>query len=65
MRPGDVLTFVAERRRGRNGVALPEVRIGTAQVLRVTPGGVSAVVIGQEQPAIRPGTIARVTATMR
>lgn len=65
MRPGDILTFVAERRSGRNGVALPEVRIGTAQVLRVTPGGVSAVVISQEQPAIRPGTIARVTATLR
>ena len=64
MRAGDVLTFVAGRRTGRNGVALPEVTIGTAQVLRVMPGAVSAVVVGQEQPAIRPGTVARVTASM-
>ena len=64
VRAGDLMTLVAERRTGRNGVALPEVRIGTAQVLRVTPTAVSAVIVGQEQPAIRPGTLARVTARL-
>ena len=64
VRPGDVLTLVGERRTGRTGVTLPEVRIGTAQVLRVTPAGVSAVIMSQDQPAIRPGTLARVTARL-
>ena len=46
--------------------ALPEVHIGTAQVVRVTPYGSTARVTSQEQPAIRVGesvrVIARITA---
>ncbi|MEP6621786.1 MAG: LysM peptidoglycan-binding domain-containing protein [bacterium] len=44
--------------------ALPEVSIGTAQVIRVTPYGTTARVITQQQPAIRVGESVRVTARM-
>jgi len=42
----------------------PEILIGKAQVVRSTPYGVTAVVLGQEQPAIKEGMWARVTAKM-
>ena len=44
--------------------ALPEVSIGTAQVIRVTPFGTTARVITQRQPAIRVGESVRVIARM-
>ena len=44
--------------------ALPEVSIGTAQVIRVTPFGTTARVITQQQPAIRIGESVRVIARM-
>lgn len=42
----------------------PEIPIGKAQVVRATSYGVTAVVLGQEQPAIKEGMAARVTARM-
>jgi len=42
----------------------PEILIGKAQVVRSTPYGVTAVILGQEQPAIKEGMSARVTAKM-
>lgn len=43
-------------------VTLPESSIATAQVVRVTPYGASAIIIKQEQPAVEPGVAARITA---
>jgi hypothetical protein len=45
-------------------LALPEVSIARAQVLRVTPFGATAIIIAQEQPHIQEGTSARVAAKM-
>jgi len=42
----------------------PEIPIGKAQVVRATPYGVTAVILGQEQPVIREGMTARITAKM-
>ena len=44
--------------------ALPEVSIGTAQVVRVTPWGSTARVTSQTQPAIKVGESVRITARM-
>lgn len=44
--------------------AIPEVSIGTAQVIRVTPFGTTARVVTQQQPAIRVGESVRVIARM-
>jgi hypothetical protein len=50
--------------RGDDGPILPEVAIATAQVVRVTPYGATAMVTSQQQPAIRKGEHVRVTARM-
>ena len=42
----------------------PEIMISKMQVVRSTPYGVTAVIVGQEQPAIREGMSARITARM-
>jgi hypothetical protein len=42
----------------------PEIAISRVQVVRSTPYGVTAVVLGQEQPAIKEGMNARVIARM-
>jgi LysM repeat protein len=42
----------------------PEIPIAKAQVVRSTPYGVTAVILGQEQPAIKEGMSARVVARM-
>jgi LysM repeat protein len=42
----------------------PEIPISRVQVVRSTPYGVTAVVLGQEQPAIKEGMNARVIARM-
>jgi LysM repeat protein len=42
----------------------PEILIGKVQVVRATPYGVTAVIKGQEQPAIKEGMAARVSARM-
>jgi hypothetical protein len=42
----------------------PEIMIAKAQVVRATPYGVTAVVIGQEQPSIKEGMHVRWTARM-
>jgi hypothetical protein len=45
-------------------LALPEISIAHAQVLRVTQYGATAIITGQEQPKIQEGTAARVAAKM-
>jgi hypothetical protein len=42
----------------------PEIPIGKAQVVRSTPHGVTAVILGQGQPVIEEGMTARITARM-
>jgi LysM repeat protein len=43
----------------------PPVPAAVAQVVRVTPYAVTAIVVNHDQPTIRPGMPARLTATMR
>ena len=64
VRMGDefVIYLPAPRDRDRSQVADPEIMISKAQVVRSTPYGVTAIVIGQEQPAIKEGMTARVIA---
>jgi hypothetical protein len=64
LRPGDRVTLFQPRQEVQRGVRLPEVPIATAEVVRVTPGAATVIVIDQQQPAIRTGTRARVTAKM-
>jgi LysM repeat protein len=64
--PGDQVDLYLPRQRPieEGELARPEVWIGRAQILRVTPFGASAVVIEQEQPSISEGTSVRVAAKM-
>jgi hypothetical protein len=63
---GDQIDLYYPRQKPVEGrdLALPEVWIGRAQILRVTPQGATAIVIAQEQPAIKEGTSVRVAAKM-
>jgi LysM repeat protein len=63
VRVGDEFTIFEPRRRGAEGEpTLPETPIGVAQVVRATPYASTAIVIKHQQPAIRPGAHARVSA---
>jgi LysM repeat protein len=66
MRVGDEVQVYRTRTepKGDDGPVLPEVAIATAQVVRVTPFGTTALVTSQQQPAIRKGEQVRVTARM-
>jgi LysM domain-containing protein len=62
-RVGDEFVIFEPRRRGAEGEpTLPETPIGLAQVVRATPYGSTAIIIKHQQPAIRPGAHARVSA---
>ncbi len=63
---GDQIEFYQPRERAAEGesFAIPEVPLGRAQVLRVTPYGVSAIVTSVAQPKLEEGTAARVAAKM-
>lgn len=66
VKPGDDFLIFRPEEPGRTagGVAVPEVPIGRARAVRVTPFGTTAIVTAQEQPAIAVGTRARVSAKM-
>jgi len=65
VRVGDEYRLVAPREQGADrGPDTPERDLGRAQIVRATPYGVTAVIIGQEQPAIREGMRARLVAKM-
>jgi hypothetical protein len=65
VRMGDEFEIFLPRTRGdERQLGDPEISIGVAQVVRSTPYGVTAIVLGQEQPAIREGMHARVSARM-
>jgi hypothetical protein len=63
---GDQIEFYLPRQRPTETqtLAIPEISIGRAQVLRVTPFGATAIITAQEQPKIEEGTAARVSAKM-
>ncbi|MDQ3996566.1 MAG: LysM peptidoglycan-binding domain-containing protein [Gemmatimonadota bacterium] len=63
IRVGDEFAIFEPRRRGAEGEpTLPETPIGVAQVVRATRYGSTAIVTKHQQPAIRPGAHARVSA---
>jgi hypothetical protein len=63
VRVGDEFAIFEPRRSGAEGEpTLPETPIGVAQAVRVTPYGTTAIIIKHQQPAIRPGAHARVSA---
>jgi hypothetical protein len=63
VRVGDEFAIFEPRRSGAEGdPTLPETPIGVAQAVRVTPYATTAVVIRHQQPAIRPGAHARISA---
>ena len=65
VRMGDeFLIYLPAPKREEGQPADPEIQISKAQVVRSTSHGVTAVVIGQEQPAIKEGMSARVIARM-
>jgi len=66
IRVGDEITIFRPRdeRKTVGGPALPEVQIGTGQVVRVTPFGATARVLTQSQPAIQRGESVRVVSRM-
>ncbi len=64
VRPGDVFALLGTATKSPSGVSIPEEVIGSAQVVRVTPQGITAVVTGQRTGAIREGMPARLAARM-
>ena len=60
----EFLIYKARAKQERGQLDDPEIPIGKAQVVRSTPYGVTAVVLGQEQPAIKEGMPARIIARM-
>jgi hypothetical protein len=65
VRMGDeILIYLPRTPREGRRLDDPEIPISKAQVVRATPFGVTAIIIGQEQPAIKQGMAARVIARM-
>lgn len=64
VRPGDVFALLGPSGKSPSGVNIPEEVVGSAQVVRVTPQGITAVVTGQKTGAIHGGMPARLAARM-
>ena len=64
IRLGDRFTFLRGRVKGPGNVTLPEEEIAIGQVIRVTDRAVTAIVVSQTHPAIKEGTLARLTGRM-
>lgn len=64
VRLGDQFTILKRSHEDDRGERIPEIPIAVAQVVRVTPYGTTAIIIGHEQPAVKKGAAARVTAKM-
>jgi hypothetical protein len=66
VRTGDRIDLFMPRQPPPDGeeLAIPELRIATAQILRATPFGATAIILHLDQPKIEEGTAARVTAKM-
>jgi LysM repeat protein len=63
---GDQIELYQPRQKPTEGrdLALPEISIGRAQVLRVTQYGATAIVYSQEQPKIEQGAAVRIAGKM-
>ena len=61
---GDQFTVVRRRDRTDDGVVIPEQPIAVAQIVRVTEYGATAIVIEHQQPSLKTGLLARMTARM-
>lgn len=64
VKQGDQFTLLRPAHRIDGGVRIPNEPIATVQVIRVTPFGATAMIIDQQQPAIREGNEARLSAKM-
>jgi LysM repeat protein len=65
VKPGDqYLVFKPRTRHAEGGPDDPEVAIGRAQVVRVTPFGATAIVVSQQQAKIEAGAMVRNIAKM-
>lgn len=64
VRLGDQFTILSPAHEIDGGDKIPERSIAVAQVVRVTPYATTALVIAHDQPAIREGAAARVSAKM-
>jgi LysM repeat protein len=64
VRPGDEFLIFEPQSRAAIGLGSPEIAIGKAQAVKVTPYGTTAIVISLRQPAVRPGVLARTSAKM-
>ena len=63
--PGDQIELYQPRQPAdERGLATPELSIGRAQVVRVTPYGATAIITGIERPKVENGTPVRVSARM-
>lgn len=63
VRVGDEFMLFEPERKGQEGEPrLPETPIALAQVVRATPYGATAIILSTEQPAIREGVRARMSA---
>lgn len=62
--PGDQLTLQVPANTSAAGAVLPAQDVAVAQVTRVTPWGVSAIIVSQTDGGIKTGMAARVTAKM-
>jgi hypothetical protein len=62
--PGDQIELYQPRQRAaeEGGLATPELSIGRAQVVRVTPYGATAIITGIERPKVEDGTAVRISA---
>ncbi|MEO5568961.1 MAG: hypothetical protein ABIR92_10740, partial [Gemmatimonadaceae bacterium] len=62
----EVQLFKARKKAQEEGeYATPEVHIGSAQVIRVTAFGTTAMITRLEQPKVEKGTSVRVVAKMQ
>ena len=66
VRTGDEIDLFIPRQKPEDGsvLATPELHVGTAQILRVTPYGASAVLVHSDQPKINEGLDVRIAAKM-
>ena len=64
IRLGDRFTFLRGRTSVSKDLVLPEEEIAVGQVVRVSDRAVTAIVVSQRHPAIKEGTLARLTGRM-
>lgn len=56
---GDIFSLVDDRTPGAGEKAIPSEDIGVIQIVRVSRYGITGIIVGQSQPVIRPGNLAR------